>query len=164
MRYFIDFEFMEDGRTIEPLSIGIVADPDGPGLVQEYYAEFTANLRKANPWVRQNVVPKLSGPPFLKPPQIIRREILKFIGPDKPEFWGYYADYDWVALCQIFGRMADLPKGWPMYCRDIKQWADTLGNPKLPDVGKGEHHALADARWNRQAWRFLRDYEQERRA
>ena len=23
------------------------------------------------------------------------------------------------------------------------------------DVGKGEHHALADARWTRDAWKFL---------
>jgi hypothetical protein len=53
-----------------------------------------------------------------------------------------YADYDWVVLCQLFGAMVDLPKGWPMYCRDIKQWADELGNPQLPEQGKGEHHAL----------------------
>lgn len=75
----------------------------------------------------------------------------------KPEIWAYYADYDWVVFAQIFGTMMDLPKGFPMYCRDIKQWADMLGNPKLPEQGEGEHHALADARWNRQAWEFLRD-------
>jgi hypothetical protein len=76
----------------------------------------------------------------------------------KPEFWGFYADYDWVVLCQLFGAMVDLPKGWPMYCRDLKQWADELGNPALPEQGKGEHHALADAKWNRQAWEFLAQY------
>lgn len=75
------------------------------------------------------------------------------VGP--PEIWGYFADYDWVAVCQLFGTMMDLPWGWPMYCRDIKQWCDMLGNPQLPEQGKGEHNALADARWNRTAWEFL---------
>lgn len=26
---------------------------------------------------------------------------------------GYYADYDWVAFCQLFDRMIDLPKDFP---------------------------------------------------
>ena len=73
----------------------------------------------------------------------------------KPEFWGYYADYDWVVFCWLFGSMMDLPKGWPMYCRDIKQFCDDIGNPRLPEQGKGEHHALSDAKWNKQAYDFL---------
>jgi hypothetical protein len=36
MRYFYDFEFLEDGRTIEPISVGVVAE-DG----REYYAVFS---------------------------------------------------------------------------------------------------------------------------
>jgi hypothetical protein len=41
-----------------------------------------------------------------------------------PEFYAYYADYDWVLFCSLFGRMIDLPKGFPMYCRDLKQMSD----------------------------------------
>lgn len=41
-----------------------------------------------------------------------------------PEFYGYYADYDWVLFCSLFGRMIDLPKGFPMYCKDLKQMFD----------------------------------------
>lgn len=73
----------------------------------------------------------------------------------KPEFWGYYADYDWVVFCGLFGTMMNLPKGFPMYCKDIKQLCDSLGNPRLPEQGKGEHNALADARWNKQAYEYL---------
>jgi len=40
------------------------------------------------------------------------------------EFYGYYSDYDWVLFCSLFGRMTDLPKGFPMYCRDLKQMLD----------------------------------------
>lgn len=47
-----------------------------------------------------------------------------------------------------------------MYCRDIKQWCDQLGNPKLPEQGDGEHSAIADARWNKIAWEFLHDRQE----
>ena len=55
--------------------------------------------------------------------------------------------------------MMDLPKGYPMYTRDIKQWCDELGNPRLPKQEVSEHHALADARWNRHMWQFLKEIE-----
>lgn len=74
-------------------------------------------------------------------------------------FWGYYADYDWVVFCQLFGRMIDLPRGFPMYCRDIKQLCDDLGNPPLPKQEKGEHNALEDARWNKMVYQKLIDFK-----
>ena len=40
------------------------------------------------------------------------------------EFFGYFADYDWCLFCSLFGRMIDLPKGFPMYCKDLKQTFD----------------------------------------
>lgn len=160
-KYFFDTEFIEDGRTIDLLSIGIVAE-DG----REFYAEnSTCDLSRASAWVKDNVIPHLGHSrggyeTYWVTPGTMATLIHGFIdaeGRGKPEFWGYYADYDWVVLCQLFGTMMDLPKGWPMYCRDIKQWADDLGNPKLPAEGKDEHHALADARWNRRAWEFLKE-------
>jgi hypothetical protein len=39
-------------------------------------------------------------------------------------FYGYYSAYDHVALCWIFGKMIDLPSGFPMYTRDLKQMLD----------------------------------------
>ncbi len=59
----------------------------------------------------------------------IGNALIGFMG-EKPEIWAYYADYDWVALCQIFGTMLELPDGWPMYCRDVKQLCDERGNPR----------------------------------
>lgn len=41
-----------------------------------------------------------------------------------PEFYGYYGSYDWVVFCWIFGRMLDLPNGFPMYIKDLKQMLD----------------------------------------
>ncbi len=91
----------------------------------------------------------------------IKRNILSFMDVEqygKPELWGYYSAYDHVAFCQLFGTMMDLPKGFPMYTRDIKQLCDSLGNPKLPEQGKDEHNALADAKWNKVAWEFLEKF------
>lgn len=152
MRYFIDTEFMESGPyyPVTLLSIGIVAE-DGREL---YEISREADHHRANDWVSANVLPHLGD----RPPQALNTIawiIQQFVGDDKPEFWGYYADYDWVVFCQIFGAMINLPKGWPMYCRDIKQYADEVGNPKLPEQDSTEHNALNDARWNLKAWRFL---------
>lgn len=139
MRIYFDTEFIEDGKTIELLSIGLVRE-DG----QTYYAESAeVDYSRASEWVRQNVLTHLMGP--VKMRSVIAQEIVEFVGPE-PEFWAYYADYDWVVLCQLFGTMMDLPDGWPMYCRDFKQVIDEHDLAVAPQEGV-EHHALADAQW-----------------
>lgn len=171
MRYFFDTEFIEDGKTIDLISIGIVAE-DG----REYYAiSADFDLSNANGWVKENVLkqlPRLSYslsveesrtgltlddklPHPYKKRSKIRDEVLSFIGQDSPEIWAYYAAYDWVVLCQLFGTMMDLPKGWPMFCLDVKQLCHSLGNPALPEQTSTEHHALNDAIWTKQAWEYL---------
>jgi hypothetical protein len=149
MKFWFDTEFYENGRTIDLISIGVVAE-DG----REYYIETgtAPYLASQSDWLKANVLPHLTGHEL--PREAIARDLIEFMG-EKPEIWAYYADYDWVALCQLHGTMMDLPKGWPMYCRDLKQWCDTLGNPKLPEPDGAEHHALEDARWARRAWYAL---------
>lgn len=164
MKYWFDTEFMENGRTIDLISIGIVSEDERTFYAQALWADLT----KASDWVEQNVIPHLSAMNLSMPDsdwmtkRQMRGRIIQFVEPvkyGKPEFWAYYADYDWVVLCQLFGTMMDLPKGWPKYCRDIKQWCDMLGNPALPELAKNEHHALADAWWNKKAWEFLANIE-----
>ena len=164
MKYFYDTEFIENGKTIDLISIGIVCE-DGREL---YLQNADCRFYLASQWVQENVLAHLvnfnpdrepvahreQGEPW-KYHDEIGDIIRMFVGDDKPEWWGYYSAYDHVALCQLFGPMIDLPKGWPFYTRDIKQLCDSLGDPKLPEQGKGEHHALADARWNRAAYLFL---------
>lgn len=148
MRIFFDTEFIEDGKTIDLISIGLVRE-DG----EMYYAESKeCDLSRASPWVRANVIPYLTGD--YTPRATIADDISRFAG-FQPEFWAYYADYDWVALCQLYGTMMDLPGSWPKYCRDIKQFCDSIGNPRLPEQSTQEHNALNDARWTAHAWRFL---------
>lgn len=42
------------------------------------------------------------------------------------ELYGYYSAYDHVALCWLFGKMVDLPTGFPMYTIDLKQELDRV--------------------------------------
>jgi hypothetical protein len=189
IRYYLDTEFVENGSTIELISIGIVSSD-----LREYYAiNQECDFTKANDWVKENVLVHLPGKPddnaidpdrawktekaiakdiicFVKQPffkndlSALDYKTLKQIEPKEGidvEFWAYYGSYDWVVLCQLFGAMIDLPRGFPMYINDIKQWCKQLGNPALPRQDKGEHHALIDAKWVKTAWNFLDKYEED---
>jgi hypothetical protein len=165
--------------TIDLISIGIV-DEDG----REFYKlnnEHKLDYSWENDWLKKNVfkqiyneiIPnfdhdknfifdeetlKLLFSVFGSTRKEIVEEILSFVGKDKtPKFYGYYADYDWVVFAQLFGRMTDLPKGWPMYCVDLRQMMDQNGltrkwkEKNCPDPLM-EHSALEDARWNRELY------------
>ncbi len=164
-RYFLDTEFYEDGVTIDLISIGVVCD-DG----REFYAvNQDAKLHLVSPWVRNNVLPQL--PPYAaaavgpraapspwRPRSAIAEGLRSFVLENGTpiEFWGYYADYDWVVLAQLFGTMMGLPNHFPKYCLDLKQLSHMLGGPRHPKQETGEHNALADARWNKELYEFLR--------
>lgn len=177
MKYFLDTEFIESSerKTIDLISIGIIAE-DG----REYYAiskEFDAST--ASEWVVENVLNKLPPRPETlnstevslrqryeskawKSRKKIKQELLDFIVSDKNEieFWAGWADYDWVVFCWIFGRMIDLPDGYPFYCNDVIQWMNQLGLKRefLPSKPKDAHNALADAKWVKQAYDTLKKY------
>lgn len=94
----------------------------------------------------------------------IAKGVVNFITPDletsynteegesQPELYGYYADYDHVTLCWLFGKMIDLPKGFPMYTKDLKQ---IIGDKKLLPSSKNAHNALEDARWNKKLYDMI---------
>ena len=170
-RYFYDCEFLEDGKTIELISIGIVCD-DG----REFYAEQAHPFRtlmeiQKSQWLVENVVPSLKTIGISKVtgtlyqdidgwfyPNEIRDQLLEFTKGTWPEFWAWYGAYDHVALCQLFGRMVDLPKHFPMFTRDIRQLWEAKGRPKLPEQEVGKHNALEDARHNKVMYDFLEPF------
>jgi hypothetical protein len=154
-RIFYDTEFIEDGTTIDLVSIGLVDDHG-----REAYAVSTEfDPDRANPWVRQNVLdllPDRSSPVWM-PRTEIRQMVLDFLAPppnwEDLELWAYYAAYDHVALAQLLGpRMIDLPRGVPMFTHDLQQRWEDVGRPPKPGDPVGEHDALVDARWNRDLW------------
>lgn len=162
MRYFYDFEFIEDGKTIEPISVGIVAE-DG----EEYYAVFADapwSRVYAHEWLAKNVVPHLpvrrngrldSTHPDVKPKKWIAEEIMAFTfdDGDPTELWGWYSAYDHVCLMQLWGSMMMRPEHLPMFTHDLKQVIAQARIPDLPPMpGATEHHALQDARELK--WRY----------
>jgi len=155
MDYYLDTEFSERPCTIDLISIALIRE-DGAAIYAES-SEINEDL--CNNWVKANVLPKrVLSRKDRTSRSAIKDQVLTFIGDDKPRFWGYFADYDWVVFCWLFGSMIDLPKGWPMYCNDLKQEMARLKIPKemLPKQPGDEHNALADAIWIREAHHALR--------
>lgn len=154
MRYFYDTEFIENGSTIDLVSIGIVAE-DG----REYYAVSTdADHTKANKWVREHVLDKLPNPssPLWRSREQIRTEVHEFLtaSPGRPELWAWIGAYDHVVLAQLWGDMSSLPSDMPRYTRELRQYWEFAGRPSLPVQSQGNHDALVDARQNLRRFRI----------
>lgn len=164
MKIFYDTEFLEGGKTIELISIGLVTEYN-----DIYYAvnsDAPWDRIENNDWLCEHVVPGLplrtavhkrpsgNGNSFsidmrdsrVKPKFVIANEVRDFITKfDDVELWAYYGAYDHVALAQLWGRMIDLPAGVPMFTHEFKQTLNEHGNPQLPAQRHGEHNALDDA-------------------
>lgn len=160
MKIFYDCEFNENGSIIDLISIGMVRE-DGKEL---YYVNSNCNWHnvRANQWLMNNVWPSLPlegeggvnldiYSPLVIPKAFIANKVKDFILEyPSPQLWAYYSAYDHVALCQLFGKMIDLPHGIPMYTHDLKCELMRHENEGLyiPPQAKGHHNALEDARHN----------------
>lgn len=153
MRIFYDTEFHDDGKTIDFISIGMTRD-DG----ERYYAisaEADYARAAANPWLRKHVLCYLpmrddttidTDDDSVKSRAQIRDEVRRFVlSVDDPQLWAWYGAYDHVVLAQLFGRMIDLPAGFPTWTNDLRQEVNRLGNPPLSAHIMDQHHALSDA-------------------
>lgn len=77
------------------------------------------------------------------------------------EFYGYYSAYDHVALCWLFGKMIDLPKGFPMFAFDIQQQIEEYKIDKeqlLKEIPQTNcHNSLSDALWNKNTYNWIQN-------
>jgi hypothetical protein len=163
MRYFYDTEFYEDGKQIHMISIGIVAQ-DGRELYMERQ-HFDWSMVPEGHFVSEHVQPWLHPEHEVWPHDIgehVREFIVDQAPKEKHELWGYYSAYDHVVLAQLYGRMVDMPEGIPWFTHDLKQTIDRLVPDETPPPQDGvEHHALADARWNKKVYDWLNDWFEE---
>ncbi|GIG60712.1 3'-5' exoribonuclease [Longispora fulva] len=158
-RYFYDCEFIEDGRIVDLVSIGVV-DEHG----REFYAVSTQfDDSKAVPWVRRNVLDKLPSPSdkAWRSRDRIRDDLLAFLTEplepgDELELWAWYAAYDHVVLAQLWGAMPALPRIIPRFTKELRQAWDDADRPHLPAAPPDQHDALADARHNLARWNAIR--------
>lgn len=172
MRFFYDTEFLEDGKTIDLISFGIVTENESDCFYAvNQNAPWEAIYR--NEWLRNNVMTSIDHRVYHAPydrvvltdehamsKKMIAKRLLNFVEENtptdaEPEFWAYYGDYDHVVLSQLYGSMLQLPDGFPMFTMDIKQLAVMKGNPELPKQDYGAHNALADARHNLKMFNYL---------
>ncbi|MGW0036080.1 polyadenylate-specific 3'-exoribonuclease AS [Gordonia sp. NPDC003376] len=155
MRFFYDSEFIEDGTTIELVSIGVVAE-DG----REFYAVSTDfDPTRAGEWVRANVLPKLPSPAskVWRTRRQIRDDLFEFLTAEgeEVELWAWVGAYDHVVLCQLWGPMTALPRQMPRFTRELKQHWEAAGRPALPAAPRDAHDALSDARHNHRRWQTI---------
>jgi hypothetical protein len=153
MRYFLDTEFIEDANHLDLISIGLVSE-DRRAF---YGTNGTVDWSRASQWVLDNVKPHLGAVPdfngvttvrLLQSRRELADEVRAWIGDDpRPEFWGYYASWDWTALCWLMGGMMKTPSGWPMFCRDLRQSLDEHGHMNVRQPDGAIHHAMVDANW-----------------
>ncbi len=158
MKIFFDTEFIDTGKEVHLLSIGMIREDN-----HVYYAEPAETDRSlACPWVNEHVIPLMNGP--VLPRKLIRNQIVEFCGM-RPQFWGYFVSYDWIVLSQLFGRMIDVPthtKGWPNLAFDIQQLRSFLGGGILFPEHKGKkHNALDDAIWTKDSYYHMINMRKE---
>lgn len=178
MRVFYDLEFVERGNQL-PLQLisGAYVAEDG----RELYVineECISNVMR-DPWLSINVAPSLpisldqSGPGnFItqwdpKNPEYdnvfsmdalvdqVKAFLLSCCKDSKLELWAYYGAYDHVVHSQLFGRMVDLPAEFPMWTHELMQEIERDPDMVLPAQPSPAHHALQDARWNRDVFLVL---------
>lgn len=171
-----DWEFLENGETIRPISIGMVRED---GAV--YYAinndGMTLMHAMQHPWLRANVIPYLpveidddtdfpswddDNPDyaFVKSKAQIAEEVKAFIlAVPNPSLWADFASYDHVCLAQLWGVMTGMPKGIPQRTNDIAQDMERLKvrPPGMPGIQ--QHNALSDAREVMYKRKWLKEYE-----
>lgn len=147
MKIFFDTEFIEKQGSIELISIGMVRE-DGKTL---YAENKNCPFESASEWVKENVYPHLTWKNQKTVPEIAK-EVKEFCG-EKPEFWAYCGGFDWVVFCWLFGRMINIPKGYPFYLNELSMLAN-IHNFDLSTVNVegSSHNALDDAIWVKKAY------------
>lgn len=173
-KIFYDTEFIDNGSTIDLISIGMIAENG-----EEFYRiNEGLSLFKLSrqPWHMENTVPTLpiatlpggklewddSHADFtlIMPKAEVKADVYDFILRHTPiggqvELWAWYGAYDHVALAQLWGPMNELPRIVPMYTNDLKQEMSRVEKklntnrlhfdmPTFRTIGSGKSHNALD--------------------
>lgn len=177
-KYFMDWEFNENGVLVRPISVGFVCE-DGRELYlinAEQDLLLFAEDNERGEFLRREVLPSLPIKPGRLDPYVwdtahpdyethvfskaaMRTQILDFMRASKGpvELWANYAAYDMLCLNQLWGSMRDKDPILPWYCNDLQQhlWSFEVNPVSLPQQAAGTlHNALGDARHLRDCYDF----------
>lgn len=148
-KIFYDTEFLEDGKTLELISIGMVTEDDYQLYLINQDVDWDRVIK--NEWLRTNVVSLLEfgRPKVWATKREIAYAVHHFIITTKdPELWAWYGAFDHIALAWLYGPMNQLPEGIPFWTNDLRQEFHRRGlNPEdYNNRVSAEHNAMADAR------------------
>ncbi len=162
---FHDWEFIDTGDTIIPISVGMIDDAGNELLLFNWHCDL--NHVANDDWLAANVLPHLPAhyvdatedwgwdldDSRVQTPTELADSVLHFLKPeDRPlELWGHYPMYDHVVLMWLWDRARDRPTGMPLRTSCTQQAWTMLGKPDgvKPIDGPKAHDALADANWIR---------------
>ena len=124
MRIFLDTEFTNLGQSAQLISIGLVGEGDAL-----FYGEFTDyDPEEATPWVREHVLPLLSGNRLSRagfahkrPTMLVQGDTFSISrslrswfsqwgGPKSVQIWADVLAWDWVLFCEVFGGAFFIPE------------------------------------------------------
>jgi hypothetical protein len=164
MKFHYDWEYKENGSTIEPISLGMVDDNGrelyiiyGPAVRAFREREYFNKLDQTDLWLLNNVFNHISESDLDNyacwDKQSMAECVYDFItddlkAGDRVELWGYFAAYDHVCLSQLFGRMIDLPAPIPLYTNELMTIRNRRSLPNRP-ADLPEHHSLMDAKYQK---------------
>lgn len=153
-KIFVDTEFLENGQTIDLISIGMITE-----FGDEFYgvnADCNQWAIKMHHWLPANVwknLPLAKNGVALDPlmlnsidnsesyldnatwlntanPAVMHRLTLAdrvksfILSVPEPELWADHAATDHVALYQLFGRMVDVPEGVPWFTHEFQTFLE----------------------------------------
>ena len=162
---YLDCEFIPSDPTIDGLiSIGLTDDQG-----RDYYAvnnAFNPAEVRFHPWLGKNVWPYLPHDPIggldafhadVKSPKQIRLDLTRYFGDHAPaHLYAWYGGQDICRLHSLWDNdWARMPEDIPRWFHELQSLAWQAGDPQLPQQDGGEHHALADAKYNRRLHEFL---------
>lgn len=182
-RVYLDCEFLPADPTNNGLvSIGLT---DDQGV--DYYAvnrDMDWEHLLTTPWMVENVLPSL--PTYESNSRIvpatelatwhddvrrlekIREQVAAYFADtdaSETRLYAYYGGQDIGRLHMLWdNNWASMPAFVPQWFTELQALIVDAGNPRLPAQEAGEHHALADARYNRQIHEHLMVLEKTRTA
>lgn len=163
---YLDCEFLPSDPALSGLvSIGLTDDQG-----RDYYAvnaDADQQALREIPWMVANVWPYLPtvgngagldhAHPDVKPIAQIRADLVRYFCDHGPaHLYAWYGSQDMHRLHSFWDHdWSRMPDDIPCWFHELKSLAYLAGDPQLPQQDGGEHHALADAKYNRQLHQFL---------
>jgi len=158
-RYFYDCEFIEDGRLIDLVSIGVVDEHGGSTTRLDRVRRFPRRTLGAPARAGEASVAGRQGLALARADPRRAARVSGRAGTvrngDRDRAVGVVCGVRPCRARPAVGCDADAAPGDSRFTKDLRQLWDEVGRPTLP-MAQGRHDALVDARHNLARWSAMR--------